>query len=348
MHLLPYYIIHTFVNAVKKLFRTWVAVFLGIVVLFALFGGVVGYVAGSVIEDETVTQEEYETEPMTAEDRAVVYQIIDLVSGAVILAILLWNIYNADKAAKPRTGGRSVTALFTLADANFLFPSPNQPQTVLLFRTVLQMGLVLLGSVYLIFQLPNLILNLGLSPGAALSILLAWAAVLFIGKLINIFCYCVTATKPRLKKYTTPVSLGVLVLAAALYALRFLSTGSYWQSAVDLFASPVSRLIPIWGWIKGIIMFAVEGEWWYALACTAVTLVAGILFIYLIWHIKVDFYEDALQSAQECHTKQTELKSGKKAAVKHREKERKDRPIGYGEGAAVLFSKNMLMVKSVS
>ena len=51
MKLLGYYIVHTFKNCIKKLFKTWVAILLVFIVACGVIGGFVGYAIGSTIED---------------------------------------------------------------------------------------------------------------------------------------------------------------------------------------------------------------------------------------------------------------------------------------------------------
>ncbi len=343
MRLLPYYIFHTFVNAVKKLLRTWVSILLIFMLVCALMGGLIGIVIGTAVEKNTpgTSETDNASRSMTPEQREVAMDIVEVVSGGIILLMLVWNVYSADKAAAARSNGKKTTALFTMPDVNFLFPSPEPPQTILLFRTILQMGLLLVGSLYLVFQLPNLIFNLGMSWQSALCLLAAWGLLLMTGKLINLFFYSVTATRPSLKKILLPISLGILTAAVAVYIAHYLATGDPWQSARALFASEASRYIPVWGWLKGIIAFAAEGRWIAVALCALGCLIVILLMIRLIWSIKVDFYEDALQGASEHFKRQEEIKAGKAAAKRHKEseKDRAARQIGRGEGASVLFFK---------
>ena len=69
---------------------------------------------------------------------------------------------------------------------NLLFPSPMKPQSVLMFRLATQLGTALIATIYIVFQLPNLMLNLGLSGWGAAAILITWFSAIFIGKLLHV------------------------------------------------------------------------------------------------------------------------------------------------------------------
>ena len=55
------------------------------------------------------------------------------------------------------TGAKSGANFFSMADVNFLFPSPHKPQAVLAFKMIAQVGVALLGSFFLLYQYPNLV-----------------------------------------------------------------------------------------------------------------------------------------------------------------------------------------------
>ena len=52
MRLFIYYAVHSFLNTLKKLLKTWVAVFLVLAVGGAVIGGVIGLVASAVSKND--------------------------------------------------------------------------------------------------------------------------------------------------------------------------------------------------------------------------------------------------------------------------------------------------------
>ena len=91
MRILPYYVIHTFINSIKKLFKTWVAIFLAICLGFGIIGGIVGVAIGSAMPDEAdtaieeVIDEEDEDIPLTDEEKQ---DILSLCRGGIMLIVL--------------------------------------------------------------------------------------------------------------------------------------------------------------------------------------------------------------------------------------------------------------------
>ena len=339
MALLSYYMVHTFVNAIKKLFKTWVAIFIGIMVFFGLIGGIIGVVIGTYVDEpsdssfsQQVEEDQVLDEAMMAENTAQKMNVLELAAGGIILAVFLLNLYGADK------NGANI---FTMADVNFLFTAPKKPQSVLLFRVVLQMGTILLGSIYLIFQLPNLIFNLGLSPTAAIFILLAWFLSLVFGKLISVCTYTITATHVHLRKYVRPLTIAIIIAnVALLYLTMQFKNLNVYDAGVLLFTSEISRWIPMWGWIKGFIMYAVEGNFVASFISLFGVAAGCALFAWIIWNFKADFYEDALSHAAKTQEKLEAVASGKRMATK-RSKKIKREGLNRGEGANIFLFKSI-------
>ena len=328
MRLLPFYIGHTFVNSIKKLFKTWVAVFLIVILLCGVIGGIVGVTVGSLTEDETQT-EETQAQPADPER---VQEILEIAITAVVLLMLLFNFYTSEKSG---------TSIFTMSDVNFLFSAPMKPQSVLMFRVLLQMGLILIGSLYLVFQLPNLILNAGLPAIAAVMLLVAWIMTAMLGKMVAVCTYTLSATHDRLRSYIRPVTyVIVLAVIAAFGALVLAGGNTPWQAAVKLFGSGIPKYIPVFGWMKGLVIYAAQGNWGLSLLCLGGLVAVCALFGVAIGKIKADFYEDALAGAAEKQAKAEAAKDGRQSSRKRSEKLRRGE-IGRGEGA------NMFFVKSV-
>lgn len=346
MRLFFYYVSHTFINSIKKLFRTWVAVLIASMVLLGLFiglgsAGMITFLeknnviedSDEVYEEETEDLEEAEA-PMDPEVKQMILQIFNLaITGFIFLAII-YHIYTADK------GG---TNIFLMPDVNLLFPAPKKPQSVLLFKILLQMGLLLAASLYLLFQLPNLILNFGLSLCSALLLCLSYILTLAFCKLVTIFTYTLTSTRPFLRTYTKPFAIGLLFLPVLLFLIvhRFSHKGLY-ETALLLFASKGFFAIPMLGWLTGLASSAFSQNHKMALLFFCLILAGLAFLIYLIWNMKADFYEDALTSAWKNTEKLEAAKKGMTMKKHHKKtktmKDFTDTPL-FGKGTKAFFDK---------
>ncbi len=381
MRLFLYYALHTFKNTLKKIFKTWVLIF---IVVCMLIGGGIGLFAASLSDaaeeraaqnvestdltepsdtEDSSAREESEDEipiedlmdPENLIDQEALKQhkadLIEFFGGIIVLIIFIYEAMSADKNG---------SKIFQPADVNILFASPMRPQSVLLFRVLTQLGMALILSLYLLFQLPNLILNLGLSVPAAFGVILAWGLAVGAGKMIQVLLYTICSTRPELKKR---ISQGVYAILALLAVGFIVSTrlnppasmGNglldkityYYDTFRSYLNAPFTRFIPLWGWIKGFLYYATSDN--IPMAAIFFVLTAGgcVLLVYIIYHVKADFYEDAMAKSEETaallQRAETQAQGG--IAFVRRKKDRSEKirrdGMNHGRGASVFFFKTI-------
>ncbi|MDY6339564.1 MAG: putative ABC exporter domain-containing protein [Saccharofermentans sp.] len=361
MRLFLYYASHSLLNTIKKVMKTWVAFILIVIV----FGTVVGLVtslftknskSGKDTPDTAVTTvldgEEGQGEELTLEDAAdgsfakskigqmmkkyniTKEQIVDLAISAVFLLVLATNILNAQNSSK----------IFLPADVPMLFSSPMRPQSVLMFRLLCTLGTSLIVSLFMLFQIPNLTINAGLSLWGAVSLVIVYAMILVFSTLVQVIFYTITS---RMKTGTGNIKTFLAVVYGAVFlgfaAFTAISKLSLVEGLFAYFASAKTHWVPFWGWLRGISYYACIGDMTMSMIYLGLFVVACAVLVLIIWKLKADFYEDAMFAAEH---KAEQLESAKKAAkggVATREKERKaslDREgFHYGSGANVFFYK---------
>lgn len=353
MKFVGYYAFHTFVNSIKKMFKsTFLIVVAAILAIGIIFGVSMGLLTSSLEENEEISQELsqednqeeqqenaqdlQQTEETTMDEmftQAFWNKCIEAGAEVLFLGFLLWGMY---------AGAKKGSDIFLMADVNLLFTAPLKAQTVLMFRLTFQMVAALLGSIYLVFQIPNLIENAGLSAYAVLAIFLAWIFLVLFQKLLSVLTYTVTATYEKLKPYVLPFILAVAGIILLVTGAIYLSSGRSVERTLDiLYTSKWSRMIPMIGWYKGMIVTAVEGKMTASLLYLLLLLAGMGIMIVLIWRIKADFYEDAMAGAQTREDLMNAAKEGRNATAKKRTKERKTTGELSGVGASVFFTKEM-------
>ena len=147
---------------------------------------------------------------------------LEAIAGLLILGVLAFEILSAD---------RNGSKIFLPADVPLLFAAPMKPQSVLLFRLMTQMGTAIVASLYLLFQLPNLILNLGLGLFSALGLIVAWILLIILGRLVQVLLYTVCSTHPEFKPWIRRILYAVLILFVVGMVWYLYSTG-------DIYISP--------------------------------------------------------------------------------------------------------------
>ena len=301
MRLWGYYALHTFINTIKKIFKSKVMI---VILCSFLIGGVVGGSVGfisSLVEDQARTESSVSKDDKTndpaqmEEDFMTVHadairESIPAATMILLLVVVLWGIYG---------GSKKGSDFFLMADANILFAAPLKAQTVLMFRLSFQMLALLFFTFYLIFQVPSMKLILGLDNFAIVAIFLAWGMLLFMSKLMSVFTYTLTATYEHLKKYVVPFVFAVGLLVVVATGAVYISTGNDYMATLRLtYGADWSNYIPVFGWYKAMVMNAINGHVFASLGYMALNLVFLIALVWGIWHIKADFYEDALAGAQ--------------------------------------------------
>ena len=348
MRMFLYYALHSFVNQLKKIFKTWVMVF--ILVCFVMGIGI-GLLANTIEKtaqknqvavEETVEQEDEDEAPAQEKPNVIrdgigYANFIELLAGGIILLSFVLSMINADKNA-----GK----IFLPADVNLLFPSPLKPQSVMLFRIGMQLGTMIVMGVYMLFQLPNLVINAGLGIWAALALILAFTMTTFFGTLLQLLLYLLCSLSATFKKLMRPGITAILALVAGGYfVFRRTSGQDYLTAASNFFNGEASRWIPIWGWMKGFCRMAVDGNLGMALLFLALLVAGGALLVWIMWSLKVDFYEDAMAKSEEVAELMEAARNSSSGMAVRRKKDRSEKlrrdGIKHGRGASVFFFKNV-------
>lgn len=342
MKLFLYYSIHSLKNQIKKLCRTWFIIFLLVCVVL---GGIVGTGVGIAVdifgggdepsdvipeepgysEDENIEEEiELSAEELARFSRYAV--------GALFFLFMFLAAFSADKSG---------SSIFLMADVNLLFPAPMKPQSVLLFKLMNQILIGIFASIYLLFQIPTLNV-IGFNALSVILMFFVWIMLFTYQKLLNVLLYTLSSTHSKVKKLLRPVSLGVIIAVLALFFLFYAKEQNAISSLDLFFAGKATYFIPVYGWFLGAVSSAVIGNIGAAVIYSLLLLVGAAILAFAVWHIKADFYEEAMQRSQETAAV---LEAAKSNTVVKSKKERPDRikrdEMKHGSGASVFFHKAM-------
>ncbi len=330
-----YYFSHVIFNQLKRFIRTWAFIML---IVFVTIGGLLAYAAQWYYQrlssiEELVPQnfmEFFDASGLTGLDA------LELGASLLILGILVIQTVTAEK---------SVSRVFMQADVNLLFASDLSPQTVLSFRLMTTMGLAVAASLLLFLQVPLMMRRFALDVWAALSIPLAWSLTLAVSILLKILIYEFGSRHPFFRKNLRWLILGLLAVLGLLFYR------SYQQSeeqvllltAHRFFNRPWTRWIPVWGWVKGFLRLAMEGERAASLLLLGLNLGIVLLLVFAVRHTRADYYEQTLNRAQEMALLLEELNQEGVALLvtrlgQHRDLRERD-GFHYGSASRVYFFK---------
>ncbi|MBE5863523.1 MAG: hypothetical protein E7295_11825 [Lachnospiraceae bacterium] len=355
MRMFLYYAVHSFWNQLKKLFKSWVIAFILICFVVGAGIGILAVTISNLAEQKQAETEITEQMEQTEEDEdeqeekpESAFQVmirdeigyasfIELIAGGLVILILALSIVNADKNA-----GK----IFLPADVNLLFPSPLKPQSVMMFRIANQLGQMLILGLYLMFQLPNLVINLGLNIWAALALIVAFCILNFFSTLFQLLFYLLGNVSFTVKKMLRPVLVTGLAIVAGLFFMYQRTSGLAMPvAAARFFNAKGTQYIPFWGWLKGFCRAAVDQNLGAAMLYLGLIVVGAAVMIYVIWSLKVDFYEDAMAKSEEVAELLEAARTQNNGFMMKRKKDRSEKlkrdGLQKGCGANVFFFKNM-------
>ena len=359
MRLFFYYVTHSLLNTIKKLLKTWVAIFVVLMIFGGLVGGFMGMIISSLDKDSdntvavNVIDDEDGTLTVTDDEDEVIYEgkfsfisdtmkkydlksehIVDFAISAIFLLLLATNVINSKSSGK----------IFLPADVPMLFASPLKPQSVLMFRLTCSLGTSLILSLFMLYQIPNLTINAGLSLWGAVSIVIVYMLILMFSTLIQVALYTLTS---KLNSASESVN-RILIIVYALIGLGFAAYITFTKQELvpalfGYFGSTSTHWVPFWGWLRGFSYNACIGNYLWSAIYLGLFVVACALVVFFIWKMKADFYEDAMFAAEKRAEAMENAKRSTNGATVIRDKERKgslDREgFHYGHGANVFFYK---------
>jgi len=350
MRLFTYYALHTFVNQIRKLFKTWVLALIAICVVVGIVIGLGASAIESVVEsheenievvEENVEDEEDSDEGMhiraLIETVMPMEDVVEIGVAATILLILVFSLLHADK---------SVGNIFQPADTVLLFPSPMRPQSVLMFRLAVSLAMYFFVLIYFLIQIPNLMTIFELTVWSSFSLLLMFILTVVFGMLLQVLIYLGASVSERVKKLVQPVCYGILTLVVVSFFLYYKMSGySLAESALICLNGKYSRWIPLVGWLKGVFMYSMEDNLTGWCVSLGLLVVLGAILLVIIRYIEADYYEDVLTRVQERAELIEKSKNMKMVGIVRKRKVRTKlgprEEIGKGAGANVFFYKSL-------
>ncbi|MCR4927550.1 MAG: putative ABC exporter domain-containing protein [Lachnospiraceae bacterium] len=363
-----WYTVHTLKNSIK---RMWKVVFF--IIIF-----VVGFIILMNVADKDKAKENVEShsqvESMTPEEyqktlaigQLAIHDTEDglylfehdtynkinsvIINGIIGMVIMLFISLGL------MSGAKNGANIFMMPDVNFLFPSPNKPQAVLLFRMIGQLGVALIGAIYIFGQLPNLMHNGGLKVPGVIIFFIAYVLLQLVMKVIGLISYILLQKRPKLRDFVSKYALILMLLPAGVAAILYATNGQYiFNAANAVFCSKAAYCIPFWGWLLGSTACAFSGEYLLSIFFLLLTALGTIALAYASWKIPCDFYEDALTNALAMREAQEQAQNvaagGMRSNVSHDKgrgkrvwDKRRNKELTFDnyEGAKVFFAKTML------
>lgn len=235
-------------------------------------------------------------------------------------------------------------ALFMENDAFYLFSGPfTRPQIMrfLMSQSILSSVMCGLFSLFMMILMGS---SLSYDPGFLILCVLGHGLVYFFFTTLYYYVYLLSIQDEKFKNISTIVVAVFVCIILIVYAMAFIQNDFQFQAAgSDFLNGDLFYSIPLFGWIKLMLISYVSGDVTMILLA-AVLLVAASYGIYtLMCRYKGDFVEKAMQDAEEFSALYKEVKEGKRSTMN--DQKVRDVKTTFREGAAAIYSKNMLMMR---
>jgi len=225
------------------------------------------------------------------------------VATAVIFQFFLFVLYSGVTRKNFR---------YSMSDVNLIFTSPMKPQNVLLYGFLKEISSIFAMSIFLIFQLPNLAFKFSFVSGGIVYLLLILMAFFIVLSSLSLLIYGFFSKYYKYKEPAIKIvkySSIAITLALSVYVYTG-SNGDYFEFAMDFFNQDWWSYVPVMGWGRALLSQCLTGFNLSSLIYGGLLIFSCIGAITLLYKFNLDFYEDALPSAEQNEVAQSYKNSG--------------------------------------
>jgi hypothetical protein len=261
----------------------------------------------------------------------------DIYGNIVTGIMLLFTV--PDIMASINNGG----TFFRGADINLVFTSPVKPQNVLVYGFVKQMGNVFMSLFFLLFQAPNLLRFSNVKAYGIAIIVSGIFLMLLMNSVFKILIYSAASKSERSRAFIKNIFKSLGVIFVLIYFFNLYMIKSPGKAITVMLNSKVIKYIPIYGWIREILMTAISG-------ISSTTYIYFILIVlsigicvYVLYSMKLDYYEDVISSAETREEAIAATRRGERVNVKNGMKTltRKVEYVKKGREASAIFYRHI-------
>ncbi len=262
-----------------------------------------------------------------------------LVEGILLLLVLIIT------TSSLWTGTKQGGLTFSEADTHFLFTAPVSPQAVLIYSLVSTLGSLLVSTIFMFYQLPNLY-SAGLRGFSLLAVFIGWFLMLVVTQIASMLVFLIVQAKPALRRplQAAVIALPLATLAVLLATLPWdalrASPGNPLTLATCIdsaLASPALRFLPLVGWLQALLRATIHGLDPTAVFAVALLALSTVLMIIAIRRSEADYYEDAAARVIVLAERQKNVEKGQ---ISGRRYSVRRQGIGPGDGAVAFYHKH--------
>lgn len=238
-------------------------------------------------------------------------------------------------------------ALFTEDDAFYLFTAPFKRSAVMQYLMVSVVVSALLFGAINLFMIVMLGSHIAFDGGFLLLVFLTQSLLYFFFLTTQYYLYLRGLENAKMKKLIRIIPLACLFLVAIIFLVVLVANDfDVTKSGMEFVAGTPFHLVPVFGWVKLILVSYVAHDF-YKMLIGSVLLIGACIVIFLCMSCyRKDFVEDVMADAQAFSKRYKAIKEGKTDSFADRKV--KDVQFAFQEGAKAIFSKNMLLMRKTN
>jgi hypothetical protein len=233
--------------------------------------------------------------------------------------------------------------LFRMSDVNFLFVSPVNPGSILLYGIFRMMGMTFLMVIFILYQGYNLRMWFGIEFWEIFIIFAGFILAVSLIQIISLLIYSLTNANAKRKMIARIIIIVMFLPMIVTGIYQFFQTGGdLIKTAEALLRSPAAAWTPVVGWAsEGIVAF-IAGNFPAGFFFLSLLITAGIILVVYILVSNPDYYEDVLVATETAFEKKRAITQGINNLEAMSDKKVKISSTGVGgAGASVFFYKHL-------
>ena len=234
-------------------------------------------------------------------------------------------------------------AIFQMEDVNFLFVSPLNPRSILVYGMSRMVKTAIVTSIFIFFQSTWLRATYGVGLSGMLIIYAAFVLITAVTPVLAVAIYSLTNGRPERKRLVKILAVVMLLPMAAAAAWHLQASGwDFSEGMLALLRSNVSSFTPIAGWASAGVVSFLTGHYVAGALFFGLLALFGVALVVVIYSSNQDYYEDVLVATEKAFDKLRSLAEGQinLEAVSDKRVRVKATGIG-GRGASTLFYRHI-------
>lgn len=233
--------------------------------------------------------------------------------------------------------------MFKLPDVNLIFVSPFSPRKALVFGLIQQLGMSVLTGFFLIFQYGWVSIRFGITIVDMVFIMLGYMMVVFLSQLLAMLIYTTTNHNEKLKKLVKVIYYLPLAVFIVYYGLQLVREGSISLDKLQEIGNGAGvKYFPITGWLADLVRGIMLGETSTLILGVILTIVGIGAILITLFRVKMDYYEDVLQTAEVSYTAIAAAREGRIQEAAPRNVKLGKVGLERGEGANTFYYKHLI------